>query len=140
MTNSVQMWSPLVTGLTGLATPHQLRLQVKRCYKCHKNTCKIDPFLKNCKKIRNQTIGLKFFPLESENSLLHVKKITTLPTVSFLFYRLKMKTFCLQSRLQANEEKKLQNEPAKVQKMFEKEVLNNILTHPPTLPHLELFL
>ncbi len=38
-------------------------------------------------------MGLKIFPLEIENSLLHVKKITALPTVSFLFYRLKMESF-----------------------------------------------
>ncbi len=49
--------------------------------------------LKNCKKIRNWIIGLKFFPLESENNLLYMKKITALSTVSFLFYRLKMESF-----------------------------------------------
>ncbi len=68
-------------------------LQVKRYYERHKNTCKIDTSWKNCKKIRNWIIGLKFFPLESENTLLHVKKITALPTASFLFYRLKMESF-----------------------------------------------
>ncbi len=53
----------------------------------------MDPSLKNCKKFRYWIIGLKFFPLKSENSVLHVKKITALPTVSFLFYRLKMDSF-----------------------------------------------
>ncbi len=54
----------------------------------------MDPSLKNyCKKNRKWIIGLKFFPLESESSLLRVKKITALPTVSFLFYRLKMESF-----------------------------------------------
>ncbi len=61
------------------------------CYKRHENTCKMNPSLKNCKKIRNWIIC--FFPLESENNLLHEKKITTLPTVSFIFYRLKMESF-----------------------------------------------
>ncbi len=59
----------------------------------HKNTCKMDPSLKNCRKIRNWIVGLKFFPLKSENSLLHVKKITVLPTTLILLYRLKMKSF-----------------------------------------------
>ncbi len=53
----------------------------------------MDPSLKNCKKIKNRIINLKYFSLESENSLLHVKKITAFPTVSFLFYRLKMESF-----------------------------------------------
>ncbi len=43
----------------------------------------MEPSLKNCKKIRNWIISLKFFPLESENSLLHVKKITALPLFHF---------------------------------------------------------
>ncbi len=58
----------------------------------------MDLSLKNYKKIRNWIVGLKIFPLESENSLLHVKKITDLPTVSFLFYRLKMESFLFAPR------------------------------------------
>ncbi len=34
----------------------------------------MDPSSKNCKQIRNWIIGLKFFPLENENGLLHAKK------------------------------------------------------------------
>ncbi len=64
-----------------------------RCYKRHKNTCKMNSSLKNRKKIRHWIIGLKFFPLVTENSLLHAKKITDLPTVSFLFYGLKMESY-----------------------------------------------
>ncbi len=79
----------------------------------------MDPSLKNCKEIKNWIISLKFFPLESENSLLHVKKITALPTVSFHFYRVKIESF-LYGPGSRQMRKKLQNEPAKVWKMFRK--------------------
>ncbi len=50
------------------------------------------------------------FPLERENSLVDIKKITALPIVSFLFYRLKMESFLCSLNPRANEENKLQNE------------------------------
>ncbi len=88
-------WPPLVTGLPRLhdnaASTDACRWSVvtnaRRIY------VKWIHFWKIVKKIRNWIIGLKFFSLESENSLLNVKKITALPTVSFLFYRLKMESF-----------------------------------------------
>ncbi len=78
-------------------------------------------------------MGLKIFPLEREDSVLHVKKTTTLPTVSFPSYRLKMESF-LYSLGSTQMRKKLQNEPAKCGKCSETDVLNNILKllPPPT--------
>ncbi len=53
----------------------------------------MNPSLKNCKKNQELDYRSGIFPLESENNLLHVKKITALLTVSFLFHRLKMESF-----------------------------------------------
>ncbi len=98
--------------------------RISWCSECHKNTCKMDPFLKNCKKnIRNWIIGLKFFPLESENNLLHVKKITVLPTVSFFLYILKMESF-----LYSLSPRQMRKKVAKwAGKCSENDVLNNML-------------
>ncbi len=86
---------PLVTGGTGL---HHNATSADACrWNVVTNNIiihvKWTHLWKIVKKIRNWIIGLKFFPLENENSLLYVKKITALATVSFLFYRLKMKSF-----------------------------------------------
>ncbi len=78
----------------------------------------MDPSLKNSKKIWNWIISLEFFPSESENRVLHEKKITALPTVSFLFYRLKIESFLYSLGSRQIRKKALQNEPAKVWKMF----------------------
>ncbi len=72
----IRLQPPLVTGHTGLhdnatsadacrwgGVTNPIRIHVKWTY-----------LWKIIKKIRNWIIGLKFFPLESENSLLHVKK------------------------------------------------------------------
>ncbi len=99
---------------------------MKRCYECDKNTCKMDPSLKNCKKIRNWIIGLKFFPLESESSLLHVKKIIALSTVSFLFYRLKMESFLYSLGSKQMRKKNCKMSWQKCGKCSENDVLNNI--------------
>ncbi len=88
-------WSPLVTGLPGLydnaASADACRwIIVTNARRIH---VKWTHRWKIVKKNQELVFGLKFFQLESENGLLHVKKITTLPTVSFLFCRLKMENF-----------------------------------------------
>ncbi len=103
----------------------------------------MDPSLKNCKKIRNLIIGLEFFPLESENSLLCVKKLQLSQLFHFSSTDYKWKAFFIVSTL-GKLGKKLQNEPAKVwvRKMFENDVLNNILKPPlpPPGAFFEMFL
>ncbi len=90
----------------------------------------MDPSLKNCKKIRNWIIDLNFFPLESENSLLHVKKITALLTVSFLFYRLKMESFLYSLGSRQMRKKNCKMSRQKYGKSSENDVLNNTLRRP----------
>ncbi len=97
----------------------------------------MDPSSKNCKKVRNWIIGLKFFPLDSENSLLHVKKITTLLTISLLFYRLKMESFLYSLGSRQMRKKNCKMGRQKCEKYSENDVLNNILK--PLPHHLELF-
>ncbi len=91
----LRSWPPLVTGFTDLhdngASPDACRWSVVT--NAIRKHVKWTSLWKIVKKIRNWIIGAKFFPFESENSLLHVKKITALPTVSFLFYRWKMESF-----------------------------------------------
>ncbi len=94
------------------------------------------PIFGKLKKMKNWIIGLKIFPLEIENSLLHVKKLQ-LSHYFISLLQIKNGKLLLQSGLQANEEKNLQNEPAKCKKCSENDVLNNILK--PPLPHPELF-
>ncbi len=79
-------------------------------------------------------MGLKCFPLKSENSLLHVKKITAFPTVSFLFYRLKMESFLYSLGSRRMMKKKFKMSRQKCGKCLENDVLNNILKHPLSPP------
>ncbi len=108
--------------------------ECSNCRLSDRCTLSVDLSLKNCKKIIYWISGLKFFPLESENSLLQVKKMTPLPTVSFLFYRLQMESFLYSLVSRQMRKKNCNMSRQKCGKCSENDVLKNILKPPPPPP------